>query len=124
MPKIRLLQSGEISESDIHRSVMAWVRAHASIAPFVIHVPNEGKRSLRYGFKLKELGMRAGVSDLFIALARHEYHGAWIELKSKKGILSLAQKQFQDDMRSQNYYTSVTYTLDEAISVLQWYCLS
>lgn len=112
----------EPSEEDIHLTVMEWVRCHPTIKDFVIHIPNQGKRSLRYGKLLKDMGMRSGVSDLFIAMAKHGYHGAWIELKQKKGRLSSEQKQFQIDMSEQSYYVTTCYSIERAINTIKWYC--
>jgi hypothetical protein len=118
----KYLSAGVVSESVIHESVMEWVRAHPKISPFVMHFPNEGKRSIQYGAYLKRLGMRPGVSDLFIAIPKRGYHGAWLELKSANGKLSLLQKLFLEDMAKQEYAAVVTYSLDDSIKFIQWYC--
>lgn len=110
------------TEASIHKTVMEWVRLHVYIAPFIMHFPNEGKRTTRYGMFLKALGMRAGVSDLFIAMPRHNYHGAWIEIKTAQGILSPVQKTFLADMALQNYFTTVCRGVDECINTIKWYC--
>lgn len=122
-----LLKSGEISEKSMHKTIINWIKVHPKLknmCRLIIHFPNEGKRSNRYGKLLKELGMRAGVSDLFIAIPNHNYGGAWIELKSKDGILSKEQKEFLSDMREQNFFTCVCYTIDEAINTISWYCFN
>lgn len=120
----RFLASGEISEESIHKTIIQWVRSHPLInEKLVMHFPNEGKRSKRYGRFLQDLGMRAGVSDIYIATPRHGYGGAWIELKSKKGRLSPEQKEFLDDMRQQNYFTAVCFSVDEGINTISWYML-
>lgn len=121
------LVSGEISEDLIHKTLMEWVHTHPqlkTIAKFIMHFPNEGKRTNSFGKLMKSFGMRAGVSDLFIALPRGGYHGAWIELKSKKGRLSQAQVEFLEDMKSQDYFVSVCYSLDEAIMIVTNYVLA
>lgn len=114
--------SGKESETSIHLAVMQWVRLHPKIVPYVIHIPNEGKRSQRFGRQLKNMGMRPGVSDLFVALAKHDYHGAWIELKTPKGRVQESQEIFLSDMKAAGYYTSITRGFDETINLLQWYC--
>jgi hypothetical protein len=122
MPKTKYLKSGAISENSIQKAVIEWVRLHPVLKTFVIHIPNEGKRTSRYGKSLKDMGMRAGVADLFIAMPRHGYGGGWIELKSKGGILSKAQKEFLEDMTKQCYFTKVCYSIDETIKTIQGYC--
>lgn len=127
MPKVKFLRDGTVSEESIHQLLIHCITKHPQLCKFkslVMHFPNEGKRSLRYGALMKSLGMRKGVSDLFIAVPRHEFGGAWIELKSENGILSLEQKAFLEDMKAQNYYTNVCWSLDEAIEAVTWYLCS
>jgi len=116
------LKSGSLSESSIQKAIIKWVSLHPSLRNIVIHIPNEGKRTASYGKSLKEIGMRPGVSDLFIAMMRHGYGGAWIELKSKNGILSDYQKKFLKDMAEQNYFTKTCYSIEETIEIIKWYC--
>jgi VRR-NUC domain len=122
VPRSKYLKSGELSEEAIHKAVMDWVRLKPTIKKLVMHFPNEGKRTPSFGRLMKEMGMRAGVSDLFISMARHGYHGAWIELKTKNGVLSSLQKEFLDDMSAQNYFTIICRSIDECIKTIQWYC--
>lgn len=122
MSRVQLLKSGDISEETIHKTVMQWVRAHPIISPLVLHFPNEGRRTKRFGKLLQDMGMRAGVSDLFIAMQKHEFGGAWIELKSSRGYASQFQKDFLQDMSQQNYFTAICWSIDEAINTIKWYC--
>jgi hypothetical protein len=110
------------SESDIQRQFISWLRTdYPDIAPFVFHIPNGGHRTLYYNKFLKEMGLRAGVSDLFVAIPTNNYHGAWIELKSKKGRISPVQEEFLEDMSNKCYFTSVCYSLEEAVITLKNY---
>jgi hypothetical protein len=120
----KTLKSGELSESAMQKTVMEWANVHPLLRGFVIHIPNEGKRTSRYGKSLKELGMRPGVADLFVVMARHGYHGAWLELKSKNGILSNAQKEFLEDMAQQNYFTKTCFSIEDSIETINWYCFN
>ena len=116
------LKSGDISERSLQKCVMKWVYLNPTLRNVVIHIPNEGKRTPHYGKSLKDIGMRAGVSDLFIAMIRHGYGGAWIELKSKQGTLSDYQKKFLRDMAEQNYFTKICRSIEETIEFIKWYC--
>ncbi|HEX4045442.1 MAG TPA: VRR-NUC domain-containing protein [Gammaproteobacteria bacterium] len=119
---MKFLKSGEISEETIHKTVMEWVRLHPMLKKLVLHFPNEGRRTLRFGKLLKDMGMRTGVSDLLIAMPCHGFCGAWLELKSTKGIVSPAQKEFLEDMSQQNYFAKICWSIDEAIDTIKWYC--
>ena len=101
---------------------MRWVKLQPALSPYVLHFPNEGRRSPRYGKLLKDLGMRPGVSDLFITMARKGYIGAWVELKTPKGVVSPAQKDFLTDMEQQGYFTRVCRSIEEGIKTIDWYC--
>ena len=68
------------------------------------------------------MGMRPGVADLFVAMGRRGYYGAWIELKSAQGMATVVQKEFLQDMNQQGYFTAVCWSVDEAITTLKWYC--
>lgn len=122
---MRYLKSGVMSEESIHKAIIKFVDMHPKIEEFtVIHSPNEGKRTNRYGRTLKEMGMRPGVADLQILEARHGYIGAFIEVKTKIGKVSPKQKEFLEFAERKGYFTKVTWTLDEAIEVIRWYlCL-
>lgn len=116
------LKSGAPIEDTIQITVMDWVSLHPDISDFVIHIANEGKRSPRYGAKMKRMGLRKGVSDILITMARHGYHGAWIEIKSESGVVSLDQKRFHKQQTSQGYYCEVTIGIDASIAAIEWYC--
>jgi len=122
VPRFKYLKSGELSEEAIHKAIMDWVRLKPTIKKLVMHFPNEGKRTPSFGRLMKEMGMRAGVSDLFISMARHGYHGAWIELKTKQGVVSPAQVEFLEDMRQQGYYTVICRSIEDGIKVIERYC--
>jgi len=122
VPMVQYLKSGDIPEINIQKCVMDWVRLNPSISNLIIHFPNEGKRTFSFGKSLKNLGLRKGVSDLFIAMPRHGFGGAWIELKSRNGFLTKYQKLFLKDMDEQNFFTKVCYCIDDTIETIKWYC--
>lgn len=111
----------ELTEKQIHLTVMRWVRLQKDLDRFVLHFPNESPRHPRYGLLLKNMGMRKGVSDLFIAKPCGGYHGAWIEIKTNKGRVSKEQKEFHEDMESQNYFCAVTRGVDDTINTIECY---
>lgn len=113
----------DITEEQIHLTVMDWVRLNPSLEPYVFHVANQGKRAVQYTAKLKRMGLKPGVSDLFIAIPSKGYHGAWMELKSAKGVLSPAQKQFMKDMGDKGYKTYCCKSIEDAINCIKDYCL-
>jgi hypothetical protein len=66
-------------------------------------IPNGGKRDIRTAAKLKAEGVKAGVPDVFLPVARGGYFGMFIELKSLTGRASQAQLAMMDSLSSQGY---------------------
>lgn len=89
----------------------------------VVHVPNEGKRSIAYGAKLKKIGMRKGFPDLFIPVAKHGYHGLFIEMKDATGKKTATPEQLKwiNILVSNGYYACVRHGAQEAINEINAY---
>lgn len=69
-----------------------------------------------------EAGMRRGVPDLCLPVARHGYHGLYIELKVAGGRLSEAQDGWIAALTKQGYLCRVIMEeLSEASELLRWY---
>lgn len=87
----------------------------------IVHIPNEGKRSLAYGAQMKRAGMRKGFPDLFIPVARLKYHGLFIEMKYGRGKVSPEQVKWLTRLKKEGYATAVCYSADEAVSLITKY---
>lgn len=74
---------------------------------WLFHIPNGGKRDKREAGRLKAAGVKPGVFDLFLPVARGGYHGLWVEMKRKGGYASDDQVQFDHGMTSAGYDTAV-----------------
>ncbi len=61
-----------------------WVRDFIPEVNMLYHIPNGGKRNEREAAALKRQGVRAGVPDLCLPVAKGKYHGLYIELKYGK----------------------------------------
>jgi len=86
------------------------------------HIPNGGRRDAIDGKKLKECGVRAGVPDLHLPVARGRYHGLWIELKRVKGArVTPAQRQWLDGLNAEGNCAVVCYGAKEAIETIEKY---
>ena len=98
-----------------------WIRTQKHLSPFAFHIANERKTSPMQGALLKRMGVRAGVSDCFIGIARTKYHGMFLELKDGKNKATVTQLEFQNDMRNQNYYCVVCRGFEEAKAAIEHY---
>lgn len=68
------------------------------VADFLIAIPNGGKRKLKEASRMKAQGVKAGVSDLFLALPANGACGLWIELKAPKTATTKAGKPSQSQI--------------------------
>lgn len=98
-----------------------WAFCQKDVHPYLLHVRNEGKRTLWEGAKAKRMGLKKGVSDLFFAKPVPPYHGFWIELKSKKGRPTREQLNFLELMESVGYYVGIYYSWQEAPKAINLY---
>ena len=85
------------------------------------HTPNEGKRSLAEGKKLKEMGLSKGFPDISILEPRGKYHGLYIEMKRKGNSPTDDQIKWLMELRARGYATALCYSADEAIAKIEKY---
>ena len=85
------------------------------------HVPNGGKRDAKTASILKRCGVKAGVPDLVLPVARCGYHGLYIELKVGKNRTSSNQKKWLKSLNAQGYKAVVCYGFNEATSMILRY---
>ncbi|MEG0900271.1 MAG: VRR-NUC domain-containing protein [Oscillospiraceae bacterium] len=79
------------------------------------HIPNEGKRSKATGGKLVAEGLKKGVPDICLPVARSGYNGLYIELKRIKGSQKSAEQiQWIENLINQNYIAMFCYGWEEA----------
>lgn len=81
---------------------------------------NERSRKIR-GAMMKAEGVRDGVPDISWPLPRAGYHGLYIEMKTHKGAIRSAQRQFLQFARSQGYAASVERSWQSAAELIKSY---
>jgi hypothetical protein len=77
-------------------------------------VPNGGKRDKATAAKLKAEGVKAGVPDVFLPVARGGYHGFYIEMKVGKNKTSPEQNAWLEALKAEGYLVDVSYGWEEA----------
>ena len=82
---------------------------------WLVAIPNGEYRNKATAGKLKAMGVRPGIPDLFLAIRRGPYPGLWIELKKiKGGKTSPEQDIWIDHFKSQGYGAIVCYGWESA----------
>jgi hypothetical protein len=89
-------------------------------------IPNGGHRHPAVAAKLKAEGVRAGVSDYFLAVPLGLKHGLFLELKAggpgiKKGRPTKEQIEFGNQVEARLYDFRVAYGTNEAIEAVAQY---
>ncbi|MBK3779857.1 VRR-NUC domain-containing protein [Paraburkholderia aspalathi] len=91
----------------------------------LIHIPNGGFRKNAFeGWRLKQQGVRAGVSDLFLPVARGGFFGLWIEFKAappNDAQPTDDQLEWLELMRAQGYHAELCLGVEAALAVLDRY---
>jgi len=111
-------------ESDEQIALFQWSKLMETQHPelVLLHaIPNGGKRNKLEAIRLKREGAKAGVSDIFLPVARKGFHGLYIELKIKGGKLSENQKWWTEETSKQGYYSTVCFGWIEAKGVIEGY---
>ncbi len=80
----------------------------------LLAVPNGGKRDIATAKRLKAEGVKAGVPDVLLPIARMGYHGFWIELKFGDNTTSVAQDVWLTALSAEGYLVDVSYGWEEA----------
>lgn len=97
-------------------SLVKTLRQHSRVATWH-SIPNGGYRHLHTAVKLKAEGARPGVPDLLFILPPNG-RVAYLELKTLKGTLSDAQKDFGACARADGALWESAKTIDEAYGIL------
>lgn len=112
------------SEAQHQRNVIVWSQIHRDEYPelaLLFHIPNGGSRDPVEAAHLKAQGVRKGIPDLYLSVARRGYHGLFAEMKTPKGRLSPEQKWWGERLTAQGYLWRVCYGWEEAVKMLEWY---
>ncbi|WP_443191387.1 VRR-NUC domain-containing protein [Pseudomonas indica] len=106
-------------------ALFRWLQVrHPEAFKLAYHVPNGGHRVKAVAAKLKAQGVKAGVSDVCLPMARGGYFGLYLEFKATPphdAVISPSQLAFQIAVEQQGYMAVVCRGLDEAMRVLDGY---
>ena len=111
-------------EDDECKALWQWAQLIPELKASLYHIPNGGRRNLLEAARMKSHGVRAGVSDYHLPIARGSYIGLWVEMKaprSHKSVVSDSQKVWLELMKSNAHATFVCYGWHEAKAVFEWY---
>nr|DAW85591.1 MAG TPA: Nuclease [Bacteriophage sp.] len=85
------------------------------------HIPNGGKRDKLTATNLKRQGVKAGVPDICLPVARGGYFGLYIELKVGSNKPTKLQNEWLCNLNKQGYLAVVCYGWREAAEMIETY---
>lgn len=112
------------SEDTEQINVVSWAGWNMSRYPelkWLFHVPNGGSRNKQEAVKFKQMGVKAGVSDLCLPYPKGSYCGLFVEMKFGNNRQQDTQKEFLADMAAAGHFVATCYSAEEAIKVIEEY---
>lgn len=121
-----LPEGKDASETKHQLQVIKWsqmpqVRQLWPELRLLYHVPNERDCSDVTRHLLKLMGVKPGVADLVLPVARGNWHGLYLELKKFGGRPSANQLWWKEQLTAQNYRAVTCYGWKQACAVLMEY---
>lgn len=113
-----------MSEHEEQAIFVAWARRNSFQYPeldMLYAIPNGARMRMSQARKMKEEGLRAGVPDMCLPIARQGYHGLYYEMKFGRNKPSAEQSSFIRRLIVQGYHAVVCYCADEAIEITKKY---
>lgn len=112
-------------EDDEQATVVRWAGTMTDRHPelsLLYAIPNGSYKGPAAANRFKTTGLRAGVPDLHLPVARGGYHGLWLELKRQHGgIVSDVQTWWHDRLRDEGHRVAVCRGAEPAIRLLMDY---
>ena len=113
------------TESEEQQALFDWAERLTYLYPeleLMYHIPNEGKRSKAYGAKLRKEGLKEGVPDIHLPVARGQYHSLYIEMKRRSdSVTSQPQRRWIRNLKRQGNAAYVCHGWEEAVKVIEEY---
>lgn len=117
-------QAKAVSEHNHQVSLMKWAKLQQKKHPelkWLYAIPNGGQRNVIVATKLKAEGVKKGVSDLCLPVARRGYHGLYIEMKKMGGRATDHQKEFIGFVVMEGYCGVFCQGWESAKEKIEWY---
>ncbi len=115
-----------MTEAQHQGNVIKWsqqpiIRKKYPELKLLFHIPNGGRRDPIEAKHLKQQGVKRGVPDLFLPVAKGKYHGLFIEMKTETGRTSDYQDWWLCELKNESYYCKVCYGWKNAVELIEDY---
>jgi hypothetical protein len=116
-----------MSEHQHQAALIRWANASLGLYPelrWLFAVPNAAKRGVKLAAMMKASGLKAGVPDLLLPVARNGFIGMAIEMKFGKNKLTAAQQEWAEGLKSLGWRYVVCYDWEKGREALKDYLSS
>jgi len=87
----------------------------------MFHIPNGGLRNKATAARLEAAGVKPGVPDIFLPVARGNHAGLFVEMKYGSNKPTKEQHKYIDMLQREGYAVEVCYGCEEAIQAITAY---
>ena len=104
-------------ERDEQTALFEWAAVMVNSYPeleLMHHIPNGGSRNKIEAVNLKRQGVKPGVPDICLPVARGNYHGLYIELKAGNNKTTDKQDKWLSALNKQGYAVCICRSWLEA----------
>jgi hypothetical protein len=111
-------------EHEEQKSLFEWALFRSNKWPeleSMYAIPNAGKRTRRAGGRLKAEGLKVGMPDVCLPVARGNFHGLYIELKVGDNKPTKAQYEWIVRLCAQGYLAKWCVGWQQAASLIEHY---
>ena len=119
-PKRQHIQHEAAEQEALFRWANYQLRQYPELV-WLYACPNGGSRNKAEAANLKRQGVKAGIPDICLPVARGGYHGLYIELKAGKNKPTDKQKECIAWLRSQGYMAEVCVGWQQAAELITKY---
>ena len=119
--RVTVYQSSEHHEQ---KALMDWSALHTGRYPelaLLFAIPNGGKRDPATAVRLQAEGVKPGVPDVCLPVARQGWHGLFIELKYGRNKPEPRQLEWLERLTEQGYLAIVCWGWQEAVEAVKEY---
>ena len=109
-------------ESQIQCALVEWAHWNRGKYPsleLLYAIPNGGKRNPREAVRMKLEGVKPGMPDLCLPVARHGCISLYLETKTPDGTLTASQKKMFPLLQAERNEVIIVRTVQEGIDYLE-----
>lgn len=113
-----------MSEHDSQTALFQWAAYNEARFPelgLLFAVPNGTRTSPGVARKMVAEGVKKGVPDVCLPIARGKYIGLWIEMKSPGSYPRPEQKHWLQSLKKQGHFTAICHSWEEAAQQIEIY---